>query len=555
MEFKNLDKKSAKVFASLLEEERYEHYEVRVMLAGEQGTGKTTIARYLVGYGPTKITISTDGIDLFNGLSFIDRENKKWLRGKQGFTLLEVAISRSLRTDSSTSINIKEMAKTADQDTIFHDSCSHPKFTTENLSLVTDKSAQYIATKEQFTLKDSMNDDKEEIVWQDHKHENKCSSYMKETQQACTVDKIIEEKHTTIKSSKEPSANNLEESAEETEHKERNPKEDILDGNQLQTIELYVPANEQENLDQTEKSAFKTKKENVEITPLPVMCESTAESFNDNRVTTINAPVSTEGKNEAEERFLQESLKVGRKKLHQRKLVPVIIWDFGGQDVFYSTHQTFLTYRAIYLIVLDGSRTLDDPCPFEQYLPGKSGPKTARDYLKFWINTIVTYCKGSGPGFPKIIIVLTHKDKVKAEDVELKRQQLFLDIEKMFSGSTLLSHLVIKDQIFVNAKNARDPEMVRIKRIITEQAFQQPTWGQELPKCFILLEVEFDSLVSRNIPMITMEHMKQINSLQPVRPLTEDEMKVFLKFQHSVGRILYFEEPKLINTSFLHPLT
>lgn len=78
------------------------------------------------------------------------------------------------------------------------------------------------------------------------------------------------------------------------------------------------------------------------------------------------------------ENFLEKSVKVGKKKLHQKKIAPVIIWDFGGQDVFYSTHQTFLTYRAIYLIIVDGSRTLDDSCPFEQYLPGKSGPKTAR---------------------------------------------------------------------------------------------------------------------------------------------------------------------------------
>lgn len=88
------------------------------------------------------------------------------------------------------------------------------------------------------------------------------------------------------------------------------------------------------------------------------------------------------------ERFLRESVKVGKKKLHQKKIAPVIIWDFGGQDVFYSTHQTFLTYRAIYLIVLDGSRNLDDPCPFEQYLPGKSGPKTARGKPNYKFHTI-----------------------------------------------------------------------------------------------------------------------------------------------------------------------
>jgi GTPase SAR1 family protein len=40
-----------------------------------------------------------------------------------------------------------------------------------------------------------------------------------------------------------------------------------------------------------------------------------------------------------QEKFLKKSWKVGKKKLHQRKIVPVIIWDFGGQDVFYSTHQ------------------------------------------------------------------------------------------------------------------------------------------------------------------------------------------------------------------------
>jgi hypothetical protein len=79
-----------------------------------------------------------------------------------------------------------------------------------------------------------------------------------------------------------------------------------------------------------------------------------------------------------QEEFLRKSWKVGKKKLHRRKIVPVIIWDFGGQNVFYSTHQTFLTYRAIYMLVLDGSRTLDERCPFEQYLPGKGGDKTQR---------------------------------------------------------------------------------------------------------------------------------------------------------------------------------
>ncbi|CAG2215799.1 unnamed protein product [Mytilus edulis] len=62
------------------------------MLVGEHGTGKTTIARYLVGKSPTKPKVkSTDGIELTNGLSYIDRETSTWLVGEQ-----EVATSRSL---------------------------------------------------------------------------------------------------------------------------------------------------------------------------------------------------------------------------------------------------------------------------------------------------------------------------------------------------------------------------------------------------------------------------------------------------------------------------
>lgn len=78
------------------------------------------------------------------------------------------------------------------------------------------------------------------------------------------------------------------------------------------------------------------------------------------------------------EDFFLKSKAVRKKHLLRKKIAPIIIWDLGGQDVFCSIHQKFLTYRAIYMIVLDGSRTLDDPCPYEQYIQGKIAHKTTR---------------------------------------------------------------------------------------------------------------------------------------------------------------------------------
>ena len=84
MEVKQLDIRSAAVFTNLIKEESYPHHEARVMLLGEKGTGKTTVARFLVGKGPTKVRISTEGIYLYTALAFIDRETDEWLNGKQG---------------------------------------------------------------------------------------------------------------------------------------------------------------------------------------------------------------------------------------------------------------------------------------------------------------------------------------------------------------------------------------------------------------------------------------------------------------------------------------
>ncbi|CAC5383627.1 unnamed protein product [Mytilus coruscus] len=720
MEVKELDRKSAQVFASLLEEEGYCHYEARVMLAGEPGTGKTTIARYLVGKGPTESRISTDGIDLYNGLSFIDRAAEEWMNGKQDFTLEDVVISRSLRQNHTTSTKPKDDGKqTHEAKHIPERLTDRQNFPDARISVpgesVNLNASTYMATKEPLSLenlvlyvRDETQKDvlpveeenkrdasfvttayNEPLPTQNtnmrSKHINKIEDF---TLEDVVISRSLRQNHTTSTKPKDDGKQTHEDKhiPERLAHRQNFPDARISVPNESGNLSAYtyMATKEQlslENLvlyvrDETQKDVLPVEEENKRdasfVTtaynePLPTQNTNmrskhinkiedfTLEDVVISRSLRQNHTTSTKPKDDGKqthegkhiperltdrqnfpdarisvpgesvnlnastymatkeplslknsviifiagtdsdvirkppeksfttevvhnpgvigtlkkvfgvtrqidnikvyitkETFFKKSLKAARKKLNNN-IVPVIIWDFGGQDVFYSTHQTFLTYRAIYLIVLDGRRTLDDPCPYQQYLPGKSGTKTARDYLRFWINAIVTYCKGSGKGFPKIMIVLSHKDVFDAKDVEARRKKIFHDIKKMFIEGPLLPHLLIEDQIFVNARNKNDPEMVNIKKIITKQAMQQVTWGQELPKCFIPLELEFDSLLSRKILLITMEHMRKINLLQPVRPLTENELNVFLKFQHSVGRIIYFDVAKLDQHIILAP--
>ncbi|CAG2246716.1 unnamed protein product [Mytilus edulis] len=142
------------------------------MLAGEQGTGKTTIARYLVGKEPTNNRISTDGIDLYNGLSFIDRETEEWLHGTQGiFQKLvpnkilhyqSLTISRSLLREENTLTDLKANEKTENPEKSSLDKHCSSEFLPANMPLVTDGSAHcsshvpFLTAKEDSALNDSV---------------------------------------------------------------------------------------------------------------------------------------------------------------------------------------------------------------------------------------------------------------------------------------------------------------------------------------------------------------------------------------------------------------
>lgn len=115
----------------------------------------------------------------------------------------------------------------------------------------------------------------------------------------------------------------------------------------------------------------------------------------------------------------------------------------------------------------------------------------------------------------------------------------------MFHGSPVMPHLVIGDNIFVNATDEKDPEMQTVQSSIIREVNIHPTQGQKLPRCFIPLELKFEHLVKKKMAVLTFEQLQRINAEHPSEKLTNSELKLFLRFQHAFGKILYFEEPGL----------
>ncbi|HWB01740.1 MAG TPA: COR domain-containing protein [Verrucomicrobiales bacterium] len=69
-------------------------------------------------------------------------------------------------------------------------------------------------------------------------------------------------------------------------------------------------------------------------------------------------------------------------------VVGLNVWDFGGQEVMYSTHRFFLTSRSLYLLVLDA----------------RSGPQD--ENVDYWLRVVEELGKA-----PPVLVVLNHVDE------------------------------------------------------------------------------------------------------------------------------------------------
>ena len=113
-----------------------------------------------------------------------------------------------------------------------------------------------------------------------------------------------------------------------------------------------------------------------------------------------------------------------------------VLWDFGGQSVYYATHPLFLTPKAIYLLVYDLTKNPHEKASaivkqgtFKQK-EDRYCRKTNEDYLHFWLSSISSLARKDSESFatgklpkrlPPVILVCTHADKC-ARAKELARE-------------------------------------------------------------------------------------------------------------------------------------
>lgn len=195
---------------------------------------------------------------------------------------------------------------------------------------------------------------------------------------------------------------------------------------------------------------------------------------------------------------------------YEEELLPckLHVWDFGGQEIYHSTHQFFLTKRSVYIYVWD-ARKEEDYTGFE-----------------YWLNTIRTL-GGSSPA-----LIVMNKADIRSKSIDEA------SLKKKYSNI----------QGFYNTSCLTDIGIKELKLGVIKAFEKLPHYGDKLPKAWIEIRNE---LRNKNTNYIA---YKDYNEICQINGLNEKRADFLTDYLHDLGDILlYKDDPVLRNTMILNP--
>ena len=165
----------------------------------------------------------------------------------------------------------------------------------------------------------------------------------------------------------------------------------------------------------------------------------------------------------------------------EESVISMDLWDFAGQHLYYASHPVFFSSRAVYILVYNLSKALNDkakPCVRQGYtddiLENPNGETNVENLLS-WLATVhnITQMKETTVSDsaqrkrsylrPPVLIVGTHADKQKGNISSIK-----LQIQKRLAGKEYEKHVV--RPFFSIDNTASSPDRERCHPVKAQQA-------------------------------------------------------------------------------------
>lgn len=183
-------------------------------------------------------------------------------------------------------------------------------------------------------------------------------------------------------------------------------------------------------------------------------------------------------------------------------------WDFGGQEIYHSTHQFFLTKRSIYILVWEARK--DEPLI----------------YFDYWLN-IINILSGKSP----IILVMNKCDERTKQIDESTLREQFSNINHFIS---------------VSAKTGEN--IPNLRSLITECVSKLTHINDKLPEIWSQIREKLESLDNNYI------EYEEYKKICHEFGIDSGQIKILSKYLHDIGVFLHFKDNTLLSTViFLKP--
>ena len=251
-------------------------------------------------------------------------------------------------------------------------------------------------------------------------------------------------------------------------------------------------------------------------------------------------------------------------KVEDKEDIHSMLWDFGGQSVYYVTHPLFLTSRAIYILVNDLSQnpleraksvmkqgmyeTTEDSMDF----------RTNFDYLDFWMSSIASlgiedYGDQQGSEskilpdkLPPVFLVCTHADiPYDGGDPRTPAYKVFGSLQ----SKPYQTHLY--DDVFVvdNTKSGRESEcseVVRLRTEILDVAKELPQMKEAIPIQWMRYEKALQVMKEDGHKCIPLDRAKQVAS-EECNIIDDKQFHTLLNFLHDRRIFIHFDDTPELN--------
>ena len=314
-------------------------------------------------------------------------------------------------------------------------------------------------------------------------------------------------------------------------------------------------------------SVSDTKSESVLVPP----GKSSAKSSRHGSTKPLRNTESLQGRFPEEVARLVEKMLQEEENANHEDNIYSVLWDFGGQSVYYETHPIFLKEKAIYILVSDLSR---DPGE-RAILPVKTGlfegkvdidcNKTNLDYLDFWMSAIyslvspdVLSSQETTPNashvlprrLPPVFLVCTHADKPSDGS---NARDLALEMYGTLLCKRYREHLYKDVFVVDNTKFGGEEECVEVRRLREEVlavAKEMELTKEEIPVKWLRYE---NKLRKKHDKWITHEEAKRI-AFEDCGIQEDDEFSTLLNFLHDQRIVIHFSgSPELERMVILDP--